>query len=350
MTFGYDNTNILLLEGEAEKQWDEFIFRHPKGTFFHRAGWKRIIENVFGFKTYYIYAKKENAICGILPLAHTGKGLFGNRLISTPFCVQGGPLVYDEMIQQKLDAYAIDLAMELDVDWLEFRSWEHSREDWICQNDLYCIFRREISSDPDVNLKLIPRKQRAAVRKAVKQGKLKEETDPNPDRFYSVYSVSVRNLGSPVFPKKYCEELKREFGDDCEFLTITGPKGEAVSSVLSFYFKDEVLPYYGGGTPESREFFAQAYMYYRLMCRAGKRGAEIFDFGRSKQGTGAFLFKKNFGFEPSPLNYEFKLIAGQEIPKTNPLNPKYQNMIAVWQRLPLAVTKLIGPYLVKRLG
>ena len=235
---------IVALTDEWEERWDGFVRERPEATFFHMAGWHRVIENTFGYKTYYVLAERGGRLYGVLPLVHTGRGLFGNRLVSTSFCVQGGPLALDEETREALDAYAVQLAHDLDVNWLEFRNIKPTQPDWECRSDLYFIFRREIDPLPEVNLKSIPRKQRAVVRKALKSGELTDVVDEGPDRFYNVYAISVRNLGSPVFSKKYCQELKREFGEDCEFLTIVDPKGEPVSSVVSFYFRNEVLPYY----------------------------------------------------------------------------------------------------------
>jgi len=120
--------------------------------------------------------------------------------------------------------------------------------------------------------------------------------------------------------------------------------------VLSFFFRNEVLPYYGGGTPRARHLGANDFMYWELMTRAADRGARLFDFGRSKIGTGSFAFKKNWGFEPEPLHYQYWLQPGREIPDHNPLNPKYRTMIAAWKRLPLPIANIIGPAIVRGIG
>ena len=341
---------LVELEDEAETRWDRFVEEHPEGTFFHRAGWRRVIRKVFGYQNHFVYAEKAGAIVGVLPLIQIGKGLFGHRLVSTPFCVHGGPLVVCDEAREALDAHAMELADRLGVDWLEFRESRRIREDWEVRDDVYYNFRRAITASPEENLKLIPRKQRAVVRRALKDGLLTDEVDHDADRFYRVYSVSVRNLGSPVFSKRYPQELKREFGDDCDFLIVLSPDGVPVASVISFYFRDEVLPYYGGGMPAARGCGGHAYLYYRLMCRAAERGARVFDFGRSKRDTGAYSFKKNFGFEPQALVYEYRAKAGRTIPDATTLNPRYQKFIDIWKRLPLPIANLIGPYLVKRLG
>jgi FemAB-related protein (PEP-CTERM system-associated) len=194
----------------------------------------------------------------------------------------------------------------------------------------------------------IPRKQRAMVRKGMKH-ELVGELDGGVERFFPIYSDSVRRLGTPVFGRRYFEALMTEFGRDCEVLTVTRD-GEPVSSVLSFYFRDQVLPYYGGGTEQAREVAGYDFLYWDLMRRACERGYRVFDYGRSKVGTGSYSFKKNWGFEPEPLHYEYHLVRAKAVPDINPLNPKYRLFIAAWKHLPLPVANLLGPMISRGLG
>jgi FemAB-related protein (PEP-CTERM system-associated) len=143
--------------------------------------------------------------------------------------------------------------------------------------------------------------------------------------------------------------LKRAFGHDCDVVTVLN-RGLAVASVMTFYFRDTVLPYYGGGTSEAREVAGNDFMYWEVMRRAAERGFRVFDYGRSKRGTGAFAFKKNWGFEPEPLVYEFHLRHVAKIPDVNPLNPKYRLFVAAWRRLPLAIANVIGPLIARDLA
>jgi FemAB-related protein (PEP-CTERM system-associated) len=119
---------------------------------------------------------------------------------------------------------------------------------------------------------------------------------------------------------------------------------------MNFYFRDEVLPYYGGGTAEARELKGNDFMYWDLMRRSCERGLQMFDYGRSKQGSGSYSFKKNWGFEPQPLYYEYFLVKAKSVPDVSPMNPKYRMFIAVWKKLPLHVTQFLGPHIVKYLG
>lgn len=338
---------IRELDDNSIARWDAFVAACPEATFFHRAGWKRVIERAFGHRTYFLYAESDGVISGILPLAQIKSALFGHSLVSLPFCVYGGIAATSEAARQALDQRAQSLAAQLGVGHLEYRSLHPMHSDWHCK-DLYVTFRKAISADAEENMNAIPRKQRAMVRKGIKAG-LVGEIDSGVERFFSAYATSVRNLGTPVFSKRYFELLRQTFGEDCEILSIV-KDDQVVASVMSFYFRDEVLPYYGGGTAAARAVAGNDFMYWDLMRRAAERGCRVFDFGRSKRGTGAFDFKKNWGFEPQPLSYEMQLHRARELPDLNPLNPKYQRFIKVWQRLPLPVANRLGPLIVKNLG
>jgi FemAB-related protein (PEP-CTERM system-associated) len=328
--------------------WDAFVFAAPDGTFFHRFGWRGIFRDVFRLRPHYLIAERGGAITGVLPLAHQKSLIFGNALIAAPFCVEGGPLAADSESRAMLDQAAIGLMGTLKAGSLEFRSRGASRPGWTVRKDLYATFGREISPNDEENLRAIPRKQRAVVRKSLKGG-LTSHIDDNVDALFRVYSESVRNLGTPVFPKGYFAALRAAFGPDCD-VVVVNEGGTPLSAVMNFYFRDTVMPYYGGGRAAARRNGANDFLYWEVIRRAAARGYRRFDFGRSRAGTGAFAFKKNWGFEPTWLEYEYYLPPGAALPDKNPNNPGYAGAIALWKRLPLPLANLIGPFLVRGLG
>jgi FemAB-related protein (PEP-CTERM system-associated) len=328
-------------------RWDEFVSGCAEATFFHRAGWKTVIERAFSHGTRFLYAEADGRIEGVLPMAEVDSMLFGHALVSLPFCVYGGVAATSERARRALDDAAVAEAEKAGVDHLEYRSLAPRHPEW-AHSDLYVTFRKAIDPDVEKNLLEIPRKQRAMVRKGIK-AELKSEIDEGVERFFSAYSQSVHRLGTPVFSKRYFQILREVFGQDCEVLTIARGD-ELVASVMSFYFRDEVLPYYGGGTEQARDLAGNDFMYWELMRRACERGLRVFDYGRSKRGTGSFDFKKNWGFEPQPLHYEYRLVRGKSVPEVNPLNPKYRLAIKMWQRLPLSLANRIGPLIARNLG
>ena len=328
--------------------WDGFVLACPNATFFHRAGWQNIVRDVFGHDTYFLYAEADGHIQGVLALGHVNSWLFGNSLTSLPFVVYGGVAVLSSEAADVLELEAQQIARRLGVAHLELRNVNPRHVEWPTQG-LYVTFRKEILPQEDANLQAIPRKQRAMVRKGIKNG-LVSEIDSGVDRFFDLYADNVHRHGTPAMPKRYFEALRAEFGADCDVLTVTASDGRALSSVMSFYFRDEVLPYYAGDDESARDLAANDFKYWELMRRSCARGLKLFDFGRSKQGTGSYSFKKNWGFEPTPLHYEYCLYKRDAIPQNNPSNAKYKLLIAAWRRMPIGLANWLGPHIVRNLG
>lgn len=339
--------DIKRLQNGEQARWDAYVGRAETATFFHLSGWRSVIEQSFGHQAYYLYAQRAGQMVGVLPLVHIASRWFGNALISNAFCVYGGIVADDQAAYAALCAAARQLAGELGVEHLELRNRQQQHPDWP-NKPLYVTFSKVLESTPEANFQAIPGKRRNHVRAAIKSG-LSAAVSDDLDSFYRCYAESVRNLGTPVFSKRYFQLLRRTFGDNCEILLVR--QGErAVAGVMSFYFRDQVLPYYAGGGRLARRLSANDLMYWQLMCRALQRGCRVFDFGRSKLGTGAFRYKLLWGFQPQALFYEVDLVNADTMPDVNPLNPKYRYFIAAWKRLPLPVSLWLGPWLARDLG
>ncbi len=339
---------IVAAEASDRDRWNAYVAEAPEATFFHRFEWAEVIGRAFGHRSHYLLAEEDGRVRGVLPLIRVKSRLFGDVLSSTPFLAYGGPVADTPQIRRALEDEAVALAESLQVGSLELRNRRPSGRDWPSK-DLYVTFEKPVSADHDENMKAIPRKQRAMVRKAIKAG-LQYRIDTHLDDFFENYSRSLHALGTPAFPRRYFELIQATFPEETEILTVTH-QGRPIASVLSFYFRDIVLPYYGGGVREARALKANDFMYWSLMCHAvEQRGVRVFDYGRSKVGTGAYHFKKNWGFTPEPLSYEYHLVRDRAVPEVNPMNPKYRLFIEAWRRLPYPLTLRLGPHLVKYLG
>lgn len=343
--------SISTITGASDlERWDAYVDGHPDSTFFHRAGWYKVLPAAMGHRPYYLWAHdEEGSVKGIMPLFQVKSFLFGNNLVSIPMGVYGGAIGDTPEIKSELELAAANLARELEVDSLEVRNVLPSQPDWP-RKSMHSTFIKEIADNDADNLALVKYKQRAVVRKALKTGfttEYKEEYEL--DEFFHAYSTSVRNLGTPVFSKSYFRALKIAFGDDCEIVSIK-KDGELHCALVSFYFKDHVLPFYGGGLPVSRKSKAMDFMYFDQMCRAGRRGVRYYDFGRSKNDSGPYNYKRHWGFEPTPLNYEYYLVKSEQLPDLNPQSAKYAMMIETWKKLPLWLSQAMGPVVSKYLG
>ncbi|MEO9102692.1 MAG: FemAB family XrtA/PEP-CTERM system-associated protein [Burkholderiales bacterium] len=335
-------------DAQGARAWDAFVDTCPQATFFHKSGWQHVIRENFKHETYFYFAEVNGQVAGVLPLANVTSLLFGKSLVSLPFAVYGGVAANDESVAAALAEEAQRLARRLKVAHLEFRNIAQIGNDWPVQ-DLYVTFRKAIVGDDEANLQAIPRKQRAMVRKGIKAG-LTSAIESDVDAFFALYADNVHRHGTPAFAKKYFQSLARRFGQDCDILLVRDAQHTPLSGVLSFYFRDEVLPYYAGDAVAARAVAANDFKYWELMRHAAARRVRVFDFGRSKRGTGSFDFKKNWGFEPTPLHYQYCLYQRDSIPQNNPSNKKFRLLIETWKKMPIQLANLIGPHIVRGLG
>jgi len=326
---------------------DAYALAQEAGTPFHLSRWNLAVCAGCRQVPHLLIAERGGAVTGILPLTEVHSPLFGRALASTGFAVSGGILADDDASAQALADASVRLAESLSCPSVELRGgWLPPA--WHRDDGSYLGFTRPIAADDDAELLAIPRKQRAEVRRALGNGMTVTSGRDAAERadHHAVYAASVRNLGTPVFPKALFAAVLERFGDDADILTVRSD-GRPVASVLSLYHRGTVMPYWGGGTAEARALRANDLMYYALMGHARARGCTTFDFGRSKVGTGAAAFKRNWGFTGVPLSYA---VHGDEPRTINPLDPKYQAKIALWKRLPLPVANLIGPWIARGLG
>lgn len=264
----------------------------------------------------------------------------------------GGILADNPAVAATLAQGAADMAKSLDVPSVELRGGPvPDGEGWTREEGVYAGFARDLAADDDAELLAIPRKQRAEVRKVLESGLTVTTGRGDAERrdHYRIYATSVRNLGTPVFPKALFDAVLDAFGDDADILTVR-ENGRPVASVLSLFWRGTVMPYWGGGTADARRLRANELMYFALMRDARAKRCTRFDFGRSKVGTGPFAYKKNWGFEPQPLVYGRWLASGEAPRDTNPNSARYRLQVDLWKKLPLWMANRLGPLIARGLG
>lgn len=333
---------------------DAWLMQRDDSSPFHRPHWVITAAEATGQSALYLLAENSAGdLIGLLPLHIIHSPIFGRALVSTGFSVTGGVISSHDNAAQLLTQMAWKYAQRHSCPTLELRGGilPHADKDWQIKQGAHANFARPLSQDDEAELLAIPRKQRAEVRKGLKNelevfiGRDRRDIDWH----YEIYAQSVHNLGTPVYPKALIENIFNAFDGDADILTVCH-KGAPLASVLSLYHKGTVMPYWGGGTWQARHLRANDIMYYALMNHARQRGALHFDFGRSKVGSGAFAFKKNWGFEPEPLSYAVRTADNSEARDINPNSPKYKLQISLWQKLPLKIANKLGPWIAKGLG
>ena len=331
---------------------EQFLAQHPQATVFHRSEWLKAVEQATGHRTHWLLRQRDGAIRAALPLTEAHSSLFGRALVSSGFAVGGGLLEATPGEGAGLFAAAEELAVRRACSTIELRGGALPQSPgWHHKHDSHAGFVRELATSDEAELLAIPRKQRAEVRRGLGNDLAVSSGRSAADRaaHYAIYAESVRNLGTPVFPRALFDAVLDYLGEDADILTVSRD-GQPLASVLSLYHRGTVLPYWGGGVYAARFWRANDVMYYALMCHARARECTHFDFGRSKIGTGPYHFKRNWGFPPEPLHYAHWTAAGAPTRDVNPLSPHYRAKIAVWQKLPLSIANRVGPLIARGLA
>ena len=329
---------------------DAYVAEHPDSVFFHRPQWSLAVERGCGQRGHYLVAERPGGgLAGCLPITDVRSALFGRALVSTGFGTGGGVIADDSAAAAALLRSAADLSNRLGRATIELRGGEFP-EDYSVRDDVYVGFAMDLPEGEAALFKSIKRRHRGVKRARALELDVRIGAGPG-DRsdFFRVYGESMRNLGSPVFPRRLFDSMLDLFGADADILTVANG-GEPVASVLNFYFKGTVHPYWGGGTTAARDCFASELMYFEVMSHASRRGCTRFDFGRSKVGSGNHSFKLNWGMEPEPLRYGIRTAAGAAPRDINPSSPKNRLKVEAWKKLPLWASNRLGPVLARGLG
>ncbi|TCM22312.1 FemAB-related protein (PEP-CTERM system-associated) [Novosphingobium sp. PhB165] len=332
---------------------ESFLARHPDATPFHRPCWFVAVAKATGNRALALVQERHGEIVAFLPLDAIHSPVFGRLLASSGFAVGGGLLATPEADVEAIFAALEELALRLSCLAIELRGGvlPDARANWALKTESHCNFTRPLAADDEAELLAIPRKQRAEVRKGLANDLEIEIGSSERDRaaHYAVFAESYRNLGTPVFPRALLDAVIDAFGADADILTVRHA-GAPVASVITLYHRGAAMPYWGGGTHAARGLRANDRMYFELMRHARTRGCTHFDFGRSKTASGAYHFKRNWGFEPEPLTYGTWTAPGAARRNADPTSAGLSLQIRVWQRLPLFVANRLGPLIARGIG
>ena len=329
---------------------EAYVADHPSAELFHRPLWSRAVELGCRQRSHYLVAEDpRRGLVGCLPLTDVRSPLFGRALVSVGFGTGGGVLADDPAAAARLIDAGWELARRLGCATMELRGGDIP-DGWTVRDDAYAGFAKPLPQGEAAILKSIKRRHRG-VRRARDLGVVARVGRGPRDRaeHFEVYGESMRNLGSPVYPRPLFAAMLDLFGEDADILTLSW-NGAPVATVLNFYFRGTVHPYWGGGNALSRDCFANELLYFEVMCHASARGCTRFDFGRSKVGTGSYDFKMNWGFDPVPLRYGIRTADRGKPRDINPLSPKNRLKVAAWQKMPLWLANRLGPALSRGLG
>jgi serine/alanine adding enzyme len=335
------------LYNEDGSAWDAFVSSHQDSTNYHQYGWRKVVEKSFGHRTMYLAAtNRHNKICGILPLVQMKSRLFGSFLVSLPFFNYGGLLVSDDSAAAMLLTASRKMLSGMGVDHIELRHLKMCGE-VVATKQHKVTMILDLEKDEKDQWSGLDAKVRNQIRKAEKSGlQVVMGRMELLDGFYTVFCRNMRDLGTPVYGRNFFYNVLEEFPDTTRILSVIHEGGTIASALLSWH-KDVLEVPWASSTRDFRRFCPNNLLYWEAIRFAIGLGSRTFDFGRSTPGEGTYNFKKQWGARQVQLYWQYLLREGDALPEINPKNPKYQLAIQAWKRLPLMITNLLGPHIVR---
>lgn len=330
-------------------RWDAYVESMPAATCYHLSAWGKIIRESFGHPTHFLAALDRGGdVAGVLPLVQMKSALFGNFLVSVPFVNYGGLLCRDPECVESLLGAAEELRRRCGAEHVELRHLGRSIEGLPTREHKVTMVL-SLSADPDEQWAKFNAKLRNQIRKAQKSG-LSFRTGGLEllDGFYDVFARNMRDLGTPVYAKGFFASVLRSLPETTCIAAVQLEGKVVAAGILSRYKKSMEMPW-ASSIAEYKPLCPNNLLYWESIRLAIADGCAFFDFGRSTPNEGTYNFKKQWGAEPVQLYWQYLLEEGKALPELNPKNPKFQAAIAVWKRLPVSFTRLIGPAIVRNI-
>ncbi|MCC7127063.1 MAG: FemAB family PEP-CTERM system-associated protein [Acidobacteria bacterium] len=339
-------TTLLPSEGA---RWDTYVAARADATIYHLSAWRRVIHNVFGHRTHYLVASgSDGAITGVLPLARVKSRLFGDFLVSLPYVNYGGACADSPEVARELEAAAIDMARGFGVSHLELRS-EAAGGTALAVQVSKVSMRLNLERDPETLWKRLGAKLRNQIRRPEREGvECRIGRHDQLDAFYDVFAANMRDLGTPVYPKALFEAVLDLFPDHASIVTIYRGR-DAVAAGFLLGFRDRVEVPWASSLRAHNRIGVNVHLYWQMLKFCCERGYAVFDFGRSSPDSGPYQFKQQWGAQPVPLHWRHWVPEGRDLPAVNPQNPRFQQAIRIWQHLPVPLTRLLGPAIVRNI-
>lgn len=341
-----DSMNVRLYTDADFNSWENFVNTHPDATFYHRIGWKEVMEKSFGHKTYYLMAFRNNDVSGILPIVHVKSILFGSILCSMPFLNLGGICASDGETERALLKSTSEISRELKADYLELRHAHQSITE-VPRKTHKVSMTIELNSDSEVLWKNFTTKHRTAIRRAAKNElEVIHGKDNLLPSFFSILTQGWKELGTPLYSYSFFENILNIFHDTIEIFLIMHD-GKPVAGAFNGLFRDTVEGMWAASPRQYIKLQANYVLYWEMIRHACLNGFKWYHLGRSSTDSGGTFYKEKWNAFPKQLYWEYVLNKKKSIPELNVNNPKYKLAIQAWRKLPHVFTAKIGPCLAK---
>ena len=338
-----------LLDETDYAAWDRFVAEHPQSSVYHLSAWRHILAQAFGKSWYLIALRQGTDISAGIPLVHLQSRLFGNFLVSMPYVNYGGLLTLDDTWNEPLLEQVRLLGQRLGARHVELRHLTPCYPDLPCSTEKVSMWL-SLPETADVLFAGFKAKLRSQVRKGEKNGLgVRIGRTELLEDFYTVFTQNMRDLGTPVYGRRFFRLILDAFPDTARLVIITGASGQPLAGGFVLGYRDRLEIPWASSLRAYNHLQTNMWLYWQCLQYACAQGYRVFDFGRSSPGSPTFKFKEQWGAQPVQHYWHYHLAAGQRLPQLNPHNPKYLLAIEMWRRLPLAVTRWLGPSIVKHL-
>lgn len=339
---------VLVRRDVPTEQCEAYVRSHDGATAYHHPAWLGIIARAFRHRTMCLAAETADGIAGVLPLVFFRSAIFGRFAVSLPFVNYGGILADGPAVARALLGAAIDETRGVGGAHLELRHRERLFEELAPRRHKVAMVLRPEAS-VDAQWQALDKKIRNQVRKAEKSGLEAVEGGVELlDEFYAVFAHHMRDLGTPVYSRRWFAEVLAAFPDTARIHVVRHAGRPLAASVVHWYRGTTEVPW-ASALRESNPLCANVLLYWHMLRASIARGDRAFDFGRSTPGEGTFHFKKGWGAEPRELVWEYWSAGERPLPDMGPGNPKFSLAIRAWQRLPLPVANAVGPRIVRHI-
>ncbi len=327
-------------------EWDDFLINQENSSFYHLFSWKQINEKCFGHKCYYLAAKNNGNISGVLPLVYINSFLFGKILCSMPFVNYGGLCALNAEAEEHLLSEAENIVRKAGADYLELRSSQRIGTN-LPTSEHKVSMTLDLSPDVEDIWKSFKSKQRTEIRRACKN-ELEVISGGKEllDMFYATIINSWRSLGVPIYQKCYFESILDAFPYMTKVFVVMH-QGKPIASAFNGYYNGIVEGMWLGIIPQFKRLQPNTVLYWEMIKHACENNMETFHFGRSSVDSGGEFFKKKWNAQQKQLFWQYQLGKVKTIPQLNVQNPKYSIAMNIWKKLPLTLTTFIGPHLAK---
>lgn len=336
--------NVEFVEDAA--RWNACTNNFAEACLYHGWEWGQLVEETFGHKAHYLAASSNGAIEGVLPFVSMKSHIFGQFLVSMPFSSYGGVLATSQPARDALVDYVAEFAQQAGARHIEMRQGNVCNVPWEDRTPKVTMVV-ELPSTVEELWNRLSSGMRNKIRNAKKQGlRVEWGRGEMVDLFYRIFSRNMRDLGTPVYPKRWFTNLCRRLSQNAEIITVWDRKYPVGAGLTIDHGHTLELPW-SSTLRESRKKYSAVLMYWALQERAVGKGYLRVDFGRSSPGSGTHEFKRHWICEEKPLHWYYWLSSGAAVPELRADNPRYRLATELWRRLPVSVANWLGPRIVR---